>query len=154
MAARPDEGRSGSFAGRDGGEVPPGRLMLVHYVVARHGEDKVEVLRAFIEGKGETLPVFSAAWAARGYLFAEAPGGGWHVRVYTPDELIFLLTGSGIEWVALDSRPGNRGGCEMANVMPRENFVDYLLFSRAPFSVRQSDFETIEGLAHGRENGQ
>lgn len=123
--------------------------MLVHYVVARHGEEKVDVLRAFVEGKGETLPVFSAAWAARGYLFAEAPGGGWHVRAYTPDELISLLMGTGIEWVALDSRPGHRGGCETANVMLRENFVDYLLFSRGPVSLGPSDFESTGGSALG-----
>jgi hypothetical protein len=84
---------------------------------------------AGMEGKGEVLPVFSAGWAARGYLFAEAPGGGWHVRACTPDELSSLLLWhcAGVEWVALDPKPGLRSGGEAATVMPRESFVDYLL---------------------------
>ncbi len=101
-------------------------------MVARRGGEDSGVLRVPMEGKGETLPVFSVGWAARGYLFAEAPGGGWHVEACAPDELVSLLTGSGIEWVALDSRPGRRRGYETANMMPRESFVDYLLFFRAP----------------------
>ena len=56
--------------------VPERSLAPLHYVVVRHGDKGLEVLRIRLEGKGEALPVFSAAWAARGYLFAEAPGGG------------------------------------------------------------------------------
>jgi hypothetical protein len=50
------------------------------------------------------------------------------VKTCTPGELFSLLVGpcAGVEWVALDPRPGCSGG-EVANVMPRENFVDYLL---------------------------
>jgi hypothetical protein len=106
-----------------------------------------------LEGKGLVLPVFSAGWAARGYLFAEAPGGGWYVRACTPGELVSMLAGPrvDVEWVALDPRPGCSGG-EAANVMPRENFVHYLLCSRASFLLRRSGFETIGGAPHGREN--
>jgi len=101
----------------------------LHYVVARDGDKELEVLLVPLEGKGQMLPVFSAGWAASGYLFAEAPGGGWYVKTCTPDELVFLLVGpcAGVEWVALDPRPGLRLGGEAATVMPRENFVDYLL---------------------------
>jgi hypothetical protein len=82
--------------------IPERSPALLHYVVVRHGEKGLEVLRIRLEGKGEVLPVFSAAWAARGYLFAEAPGGGWYVSTYTPGELISLLVGpcAGVEWVA------------------------------------------------------
>ena len=107
--------------------VPERSLAPLHYVVVKHGDKGLEVLRIRLEGKGEALPVFSAAWAARGYLFAEAPGGGWYVKTCTPDELVSLLVGpcAGVEWVALDTRPGrSEGGA--ANVMPWENFVDYL----------------------------
>jgi hypothetical protein len=105
-------------------ERPPARL---HYVVSRDGDKGPEVLRVLLDGKGQVLPVFSAGWAARGYLFAEAPGGGWYVRACTPGELISLLVGScaGVEWVMLDPRPVRYTG-EAANLMPRENFVDYL----------------------------
>jgi hypothetical protein len=136
-----------------GGDATAGRPALVHHVVARRGEEGSEVLRVSLEGKGETLPVFSAGWAARGYLFAEAPGGGWCVRRCNPDELLSLLDGpcALVEWVALDPRPG-RGGGQAPNVMPRENFVDYLWCSRAPFSLRPSDFDTTGGTPHIREN--
>ena len=100
----------------------------LHYVVVKDGDKGLEVLRVPLRGKGEALPVFSAGWAARGYLFAEAPGGGWYVKTCTPDELVSLLVGpcAGAEWVALDTRPG-RSEREASNVMPWENFVDYLL---------------------------
>jgi hypothetical protein len=105
-------------------------------------------------GRGETLPVFSAGWAARGYLFAEAPGVGWYVKTCTPGELFSLLAGpcARVEWVALDPRPGPRVGGEAANVMPRENFVDYLSCSRAPLWLRGNEPETTGGDPHGQEN--
>ena len=143
----------GGVAERGGGDASAGRPALVHHVVARRGEEGSEVLRVSLEGRGETLPVFSAGWAARGYLFAEAPGGGWRVRRCNPDELLSLLDGpcALVEWVALDPRPG-RGGGQAPNVMPRENFVDYLSCSGAPFSLRPSDFDTTGGTPHIREN--
>jgi hypothetical protein len=116
--------------------VPERRLARMHHVVARDGDKGLEVLLLPLEGKGEALPVFFAGWAARGYLFAEAPGGGWYVRACTPDELVSLIVGpcAGVEWVALDPRPGPRSGGEAATVMPRENFVDYLLGLTRPLS--------------------
>ena len=135
---------------RGGHDVLAGRLVLVHHVVARQGDKGLEVLRIPLQGKGETLPVFTAGWAARGYLLAEeAPGWGWYVRACPPGELASLLVGlyAGVEWVALDPRPGGEG--EVANVMPRENFVDYLLYLRATSLLRWSDFETIGDALHG-----
>jgi hypothetical protein len=143
----------GGPTGRDGADVSVGRPVLVHHVVARHGDEGLEVLRVPLEGKGEALPVFSVGWAARQYLFAEAPGGGWYTTACPPNEMISVLAGpcAGVEWVALDPRLGRSGG-EVANVMPRENFVHYLLGSRAPSLLRPSDFETIGGAPYGREN--
>ena len=143
--------------------IPERSPALLHYVVVRHGEEGLEVLRIRLEGKGEVLPVFSAAWVSRGYLFAEAPGGGWYVSTYTTGELISLLVGPcvGVQWVALDPRPGPRSGGEVANLMPRENFVDYLLgFDASLFLLRWGDFGATEGrdawakrqsLAEGRK---
>jgi hypothetical protein len=146
------EHRRGS-AERDETNVSALRPVLVHHLVVRQGDKGLEVLRILLEGKGETLPVFTAGWAARGYLFTEPSGGGWYVTACTPGELVSLLVGlyAGVEWVALDPRPGRSGG-EVANVMPRENFVDYLLCSRAPSLFRPSDFETAGGAPYGREN--
>ena len=67
----------GSWGPAKRGGVDPrtGRPIPVHHVVARDDEKGLEVLRMPLEDRGETLPVFSAGWAARGYLFAEAPAG-------------------------------------------------------------------------------
>ena len=121
----------------------------LHYVVAKDDARALEVLRVSLEGKGGVLPVFSAGWAAHGYLFAEAPGGGWYVRAYTPGDLISLLVGpcASVEWVALDPRPGPPSGGESATVMPWENFVDYLLGLTRPFPASTGDLEATEGGA-------
>ncbi|MGH3148335.1 MAG: hypothetical protein ACRDTR_21335, partial [Rubrobacter sp.] len=127
---------------------------LLHHVVARDGDQGLEVLRMPLGGKDQVLPVFSARWAARGYLLAEASGGAWYVRACFPGELVSLLAGlcAGVGWVALDPVPGRHGGSDAANSIPRENFVDYLLCSRVPSSLRRSDFETIGEAPHRREN--
>jgi hypothetical protein len=106
--------------------APERRPARLHHVVTRDGDEGLEVLLVPLEGKGQVLPVFSARWAARGYLFAEAPGGGWYVRACAPGELVSLLVGPCAEWVMFDPRPDCHTG-EEANLMPWENFVDYLL---------------------------
>ena len=130
MPTRTTGVRSWGTAKRDGADSRARRPIPVHHVVARDGEKGLEVLRMPLADRGETLAVFSSGWAARGYLFAEAPGGGWYVKTCTPGELFSLLAGpcARVEWVALDPRPGPRGGAETANLMPRENFVDYLSY--------------------------
>lgn len=128
----------------------------MHYVVAKDGDHGLEVLRVSLGANGEALPVFSAGWAARGYLFAEAPGRGWYVRACSPGELVSLLLGlcADVGWVALDPRPGRLSGALAANTMPRENFVDYLLCSRNPSTPRRGDFGTVrESLAGDPKGG-
>lgn len=132
--------------------VPEGRpASFLHHVVARQGGRGLEMLRAPSGGRNQVLPVFTAGWAARGYLFAEATGWGWYVRACSPGELVSLLLGlcADVGWVALDPRPSHRGGGLAANAMPRENFVDYLLCSRGPSSLRASDFGTTHGYVKG-----
>ena len=136
--------------------VPERYTSRLHYVVARDGEKGLEVLCVPSNGKGGVLPAFSAGWAARGYLFAEAPGGGWYVRACTPGELVSLLVGpcAGVEWVMLDPRPGRHTG-EAANLMPWENFVDYLLSLTSPpsyFDGTTSRPPKVE--LHGRRGDQ
>ena len=106
---------------------PERRPSPLHYVVVKDGDKGLEVLRVPLPGKGEALPVFSAGWAARVYLFAAAPGGGWYAKSCAPEELASLLVGpcASVEWVMLDPRPVRHAG-EAANLMPWENFVDYL----------------------------
>jgi hypothetical protein len=133
--------------------VPERRPSPLHYVVAKDGDEGLEVLRVPLWGNGEALPVFSAGWAARGYLFAEAPGGGWYVKTCTPEELVSLLVGpcAGVEWVMLDPRPVRYAG-EAANLMPWENFVDYLSACEPRFLLfRRGDVHPASG--HDRANG-
>jgi len=139
---------------RDGAGSGAERPAPVHHVVARHGDEGLEMLRVPAGVRGETLAVFSAGWAARGYLFSEAPGGGWHAKACGPEELISLLAGpcARIEWVALDPRPGLRG--EAVNVMPRERFVYYLSSSRAASWPRGNEAEAIGGEPHWRGNNR
>lgn len=135
--------------------VPEGHPARLHHVVARQGDRGLELVRVPSGGRDRVLPVFTAGWAARGYLFAEASGGGWHVRACSPGELVSLLFGpcADVGWVALDPRPGHRSGPLAANAMPRDNFVDYLLCSRSPSSLRRSDFGTVrEPFANGNDH--
>jgi len=89
-----------------GGDVSVGRPALVHHVVARRGEVGSEVLCVSLEGRGETLPVFSAGWAARGYLFAEAPGGDGALGGATPPSCSPCLTGPAPSSSGWRSTPG------------------------------------------------
>ena len=129
--------------------VPEGRPARLHQVVARRGDRGLEILRVPSGRRDQVLPVFTAGWAARGYLFAEATGWGWHVRECSPGELVSLLFGfcADVGWVALDPRPGHRSGGLAASAMPRDNFIDYLLSSRGSSSLRRSDLrEDREGI--------
>ena len=75
------------------------------------------------------------------------------MSTYTPGELISLLVGpcAGVEWVALDPRPGPRSGGEVANLMPQENFVDYLLGLMRRFSYFDRAISRLpKAEAHGR----
>ena len=122
--------------------VPEGHpASFLHHVVVRQGDRGLEMLRVPSGRRDQVLPVFTAGWAARGYLFAEATGWGWHVRECSPGELVSLLFGpcADVGWVALDPRPGHRSGGLAASAMPRDNFVDYLLSLRGPSSLRGSD---------------
>lgn len=99
------------------------------------------------------MPVFSAGEAARRYLFAEVPGGEWYARACTPGELISILAGhcAGVRWVALDPRPGRRGEGKAPNMMPRENFADYLLCLGVPFMFRRRDIVPARDTRSERE---
>ncbi len=126
----------------------------MHHVLVKQGDE--EVLRLHLGARGEVLPVFSAGWAARAYVLAVAPGGGWYARACAPDDLISLLAGpcAGVEWVALDPAPGHRGGGEASGMMPHANFVDYLSCSGGPSSHRLGDVGSIGGAPHEREKGR
>ena len=130
-------------------EISMGRPVLVHHVVVRRGEKGLEVLHTHLEEKGETLPVFSAGWAAREYTFAEAPRDGWYVKACAPDEMLSLLDGTcaDVEWIVFDPKAGYRRRNGALNMMPRESFVDYLLGSCVTPSPLESSVE-LESEVH------
>ena len=78
------------------------------YLIARHENNRLELLTLAVTLHGEVLPVFGTEGAARDFLGGGGFGGGWWVRGSTAGELVSLLLGhlADVESVALDPRPG------------------------------------------------
>lgn len=126
-AIEKDNGHSVAFRTAELFEEHPG---LLHYVVARHGNNGPTLFHTLLGFGEETLPVFSSWEAAQNFALSNALGGEWHVRESSTGELVSLLLGpcAGTEWVLLD--PLARGlstGDAAASLMGRERFVDYIL---------------------------
>lgn len=147
--------RCGGLAELDDAEVPARRPLPMHYVVVRQGDEGLEVLCISLKAKGEVFPVFSVGWAARAYLFAEASDKGWYAKACDADEIISLLDSlrDRVEWVALDASPDRQDQGEVANVMPRESFVDYLSCFHNPASLLRGVVEAVEDEIQGADNG-
>lgn len=106
------------------------RPVLMHYGLARHGGNGLELLHVTLESGKEALPVFSSRRAAQSFLFSNALIQGWYARESYAGELTSLLCGlyAGIDWVQLDPLPEHLAAEDTpANLMRREDFVDYLL---------------------------
>lgn len=134
--------------------LPERRMLSMHHVVVRQSDEGFEALRISLKAKGEVIPVFSVVWAAHAYRFAQASDDGWYAKAYDADEMISLLDslGNSVEWVALDPSPDHRTRDEVANVMPRERFVDYLSCFRDPTPLLRSGFKGVEDVTHGADN--
>ena len=80
----------------------------LRYLIARHENNRLELLTLAATPQGEVLPVFGSEGAARDFLGGGDFGGGWWVRGSTAGELVSLLLGhlADVESVALDPRPG------------------------------------------------
>ena len=81
---------------------------ILRYLIARHENNRLELLTLAATSHGEVLPVFGTERAAHDFLRDGGFGGGWWVRESTPGELVSLLLGhlADVEIVALDPRPG------------------------------------------------
>ena len=128
----------GRSAARDGVARPALRPVLLHYAIARHGDDGPRLLHVPLGFGEEALVVFTSRDSARRYclsrkrFFSEIFGEEWHARPCSAGELVSLLLGpyEGLEWVLLDSQPGMRfaeGNAQEVNLTSRERFVDQLL---------------------------
>jgi hypothetical protein len=104
--------------------------VLLHYAIARHGQDGLRLLHVPLEFDEEALVAFSSWGAAQRYFLSEVFSGEWYARECSGGELISLLLGpyKSIEWVVLDPFPRSlTAGSVQTTLMNREPFVDHLL---------------------------
>jgi hypothetical protein len=124
-----EKGR-GHCAAPDEGRPPALRSVLLHYAIARHGEDGLRLLHLPLGFDEEALVIFSSSKAAERYFLSNVFSEVWFTRECSGGELVSLLLGpyEGIEWVLLDPLSDclSAGGTA-TNLMRRERFVDYLL---------------------------
>ena len=110
-----------------GGYEGPSRL---RYLIARREGTRLEVLTLSARPRGETLPVFTGAGAARD--FVRNAGGDWRVRESTAGELVSLLVGflPRVDRIALDPVFGVFAGDAEPLSTPKEEFVAVLMDER------------------------
>jgi hypothetical protein len=118
------------------------RPVLLHYTIARHGDDGLSLLHVPLGFGEEALVVFSSGETARRYylsrrhFLSEVFGEEWHARVCSAGELVSLLLGpyEGLDWVLLDPQPGRRfaEGSTQADLVSRKRFVNQLLDQALP----------------------
>jgi hypothetical protein len=91
----------------DEGEAASHELSL-RYLIARHENNRLELLTLAAISGGEVLPVFGTERAARDFLRGGGFGGSWWVRESSAGELVSLLLGhlADVDIVALDPHPG------------------------------------------------
>ena len=95
-------------SGDEASGEPASHERALRYLIARHENNRLELLTLAAPSRGEALPVFGTERAARDFLRSGGFGGGWLVRESTAGELVSLLLGhlADVESVALDPRPG------------------------------------------------
>lgn len=107
----------------------------LRYLIARHQNNRLELLTLAATSRGEALPVFGTERAAREFLRSGGFGGGWWVRESTSGELVSLLMGhpAEIDRVALDPHPAPDAG--LPGTSKRE-FIDALMSEPFAFHLR------------------
>jgi hypothetical protein len=104
----------------------------LRYLIARHENNRLELLTLSATPRGEALPVFGTEGSARDFLLGGGFGSSWRVRESTTGELVSLLLGhpAGVEGVVLDPRPGITSLDDM-ELRGTKEFVEVLM--RGPF---------------------
>jgi hypothetical protein len=104
--------------------------LQLRYLIARREGTRLEVLTLSARPRGETLPVFTGAGAARDFL--RSAGGDWRVRESTAGELVSLLVGflPRVDRIALDPVFGVSAGDAEPRSTPKEEFVAVLMDER------------------------
>jgi hypothetical protein len=126
----------GHRAAHDALTRPAIHPVLLHYAIARHGDDGLSLLHVPLGFGEEALVVFSSGETARRYFLSEVFGEEWHARVCSAGELVSLLLGpyEGLDWVLLDPQPGRRFSEDstQADLVSRKRFVNQLLEQALP----------------------
>lgn len=103
------------------------------WLIAKHENDRTEVLTTHPGSDRETLPIFSYEEEAEMFLWFGAPGASWRTRETTAGELVSLLRGpcADVGKVALDPLP-LFGDAAMAGLVSllREDIVRSLVGER------------------------
>ena len=108
----------------------------LRYLIARHENNRLELLTLAATSRGEALPVFGTERAASDFLRSGGFGGGWWVRESTAGELVSLLLGhlADVESVALDPHPGPpEAGLPGTS---KKEFIDALMGEPFAFHLR------------------
>ena len=122
------------------GDEAPGEAAshepALQYLIARHENNRLELLTLAATSRGEVLPVFGTERAARDFLRSAGFGGGWLVRESSAGELVSLLLGhlADVESVALDPPPGPPG-TGLPGTSKKE-FIDALMGEPFVFHLR------------------
>jgi hypothetical protein len=114
------------------GRRPAGHPVLLHYVLAREGNQGPVLFRLPLGFDEEALAVFSSGRAAQSFALSNALGQEWRTKICSAGELASWLLGpyACIECVLLDPLPGYlAAGDSPTNLTRWEDFLDYLLAS-------------------------
>ena len=105
------------------------RERSLRYLIARHENNRLELLTLAATSRGEALPVFGTERAARDFLRSGGFGGGWLVRESTAGELVSLLLGhlADVDGVALDPSPGLSAPDAGLPSTSKKEFIDALM---------------------------
>jgi hypothetical protein len=110
----------------------------LRYLIARHENNRLEVLTLATSSHKVALPVFGTERAARDFLLGGGFSGGWRVRESTTGELVSLLLGrpAVVDSVALDPRPGITTPDD-AELRGKKGFIEVLMGKpfEAPYSA-------------------
>jgi hypothetical protein len=105
-----------------------------HYLITRREPTGFAAPYTFFRNGEGVVPVFCSDGAARRYLGSLDPEDGWHVRAFSPGELVSLLFAvhERVAWVLADPLPNPLAGRTPANddrlpTVGRDEFIAQLV---------------------------
>lgn len=105
-----------------------------HYLITRREPTGFAAPYTFFRHGDGVVPVFCSEGAARRYLASLAPEDGWHVREFSPGELVSLLFAvhERVAWVLPNPLPDPSTGRTPANddrlpTVGRDEFIAQLV---------------------------